>query len=113
RSGRSKGPALRQGGLIKPTGSGGVSVAVVCLVLLAGPLPAWASAQAYPSRPIRLITGQTGSATDIRARWLAERLRTPLGQSRALDNRGGAGGTLGTEVAAKSAPDGYTVVVVH
>lgn len=91
-----------------------VRTAAACLAtLVLGALSAAASAQAYPSKPIRLITGSPGGATDVRARWLAERLRPALGQPIVVDNRGSAGGTIGTEAAAKSTPDGYTVVLVH
>src|SRR3989337_2662978 len=73
-----------------------------------------ALAQAYPTKPVRLIApGAAGSATDLRARWLAPRLSAALGQSIVVDNRPGAGGTIATEVAAKSAPDGYTLLIVH
>ena len=71
-------------------------------------------AQAYPSKPIRLITpGAPGAATDIRGRWLAEQLARSLGQPIVVDNRFGAGGTIATGAAAKSAPDGYTLILVH
>jgi tripartite-type tricarboxylate transporter receptor subunit TctC len=70
--------------------------------------------QTYPIKPIRLITpGSPGSATDLRARWLAPRLSAALGQPIVIDNRAGAGGSIATEVAAKSAADGYTLLVVH
>jgi len=73
-----------------------------------------AYSQVYPTKPIRLIVpSAAGSATDVRARWLAPRLTAALGQSIVLDNRAGAGGAIGTELAAKSAPDGYTLVMVH
>ena len=51
-----------------------------------------------------------GAGADTLARILADRLRVPLGQSVVVENRGGAGGVIGTEMAAKSAPDGYTWV---
>jgi len=77
-------------------------------------MTAAASSQAYPSKPIRLIVpSSVSSATDVRARWLAPRLTAALGQSIVLDNRAGAGGSIATEVAAKSAPDGYTLLIVH
>jgi tripartite-type tricarboxylate transporter receptor subunit TctC len=70
--------------------------------------------QTYPSRPLRLISpASPGSATDVRARWLAPRLSTALGQTVVVDNRAGAAGSIGTEMVAKSAPDGYTLLVVH
>ena len=66
------------------------------------------------TKPIRLITpGSPGSATDYRARWLAPRLSAALGQQIVIDNRAGAAGVIATEVAAKGAPDGYTLLVVH
>ena len=68
----------------------------------------------WPSKPIRIIVpGGAGGVTDIRARWLAERLSPALGQPIVVENRTGAGGNLGTAAAARSAPDGYTLVIVH
>ncbi len=91
------------------------STVALSLVMLFTCLPAPdAFAQAYPSRPIRFVIPATpGAATDIRGRWIAERLSRALGQPIIVDNRGGAGGIVGTEAAAKSAPDGYTLVLVH
>lgn len=71
-------------------------------------------AQTYPGKPIRLIAPSVaGSPVDIRSRWLAEKLVLALGQPIVVDNRAGAGGSIGTAVAAKSAPDGYTLLLVH
>src|SRR5262245_54783258 len=73
-----------------------------------------AQGAAWPSRPLRIIVpGGAGGVTDIRARWLAERLAPMLGQSILVENRPGAGGNLGTTAGARSAPDGYTLVIVH
>jgi len=76
---------------------------------------AWAqpAAEAYPSKPIRLILPfPPGGGTDIIGRILSERMAADLGQPVVLENRGGAGGNVGAEAAARSAPDGYTIVLV-
>ena len=68
-------------------------------------------AQAYPNRPIRIIVPNTaGSATDITTRIIAQRLTESVGQQTVVDNRAGAGGVIGHEIAAKAAPDGYTLL---
>jgi tripartite-type tricarboxylate transporter receptor subunit TctC len=70
---------------------------------------AWS--QAYPNRPVRVIVPwPPGQATDIAARVVAEKLQSALGQPFVADNRPGAGGAIGTDAAAKSAPDGYTLL---
>jgi tripartite-type tricarboxylate transporter receptor subunit TctC len=66
-------------------------------------------AQTYPAKPIRFIVPYPpGGGTDVIARIVQPKLSEALGQSIVIDNRGGAGGAVGTEIAAKSAPDGYT-----
>jgi tripartite-type tricarboxylate transporter receptor subunit TctC len=73
-----------------------------------------AAAQTYPVKPVRLIVPSgPGAPTDIRGRWLAEQLSPALGQTVIVDNKGGAGGIIGTEAGARSAPDGYTILLVH
>ena len=73
-------------------------------------LPALAAAQTYPAKPVRLIAASSpGSAVDIVARIVAPRLAEQLGQQFIVDNRAGAGGNLGAEIAAKAPPDGYTL----
>src|ERR1700704_1679488 len=78
------------------------------------PLPASAqTADAWPSKPIRFILPfPPGGGTDILGRIIAERLTAGLGQPVVTENRGGAGGNVGAEAAARSAPDGYTIVLV-
>ncbi len=85
------------------------------LSAVAAPLSvAWPQAPGWPSKPIRIIVpGAPGGVTDIRARWLADRLAPVLGQPIVIENRGGAGGNLGTVAAARSAPDGYTLLIIH
>jgi tripartite-type tricarboxylate transporter receptor subunit TctC len=72
-----------------------------------------ALAQEWPTKPLRLILPfPPGGGTDILGRLIAERLSAGLGQAVIAENRGGAGGNVGAEAAARSAPDGYTIVLV-
>jgi tripartite-type tricarboxylate transporter receptor subunit TctC len=74
------------------------------------PLPALA--QSYPSKPIRMIVPfPAGGATDIVARLVAQKFSEAWGHQVIVDNRGGAGGTIGSDLAAKSPADGYTMIV--
>ena len=78
------------------------------------PAPAVIAAQstAYPQKPIRIIIAQTtGTSVDTLSRVLALRMGEALGQQVVADNRGGAGGIIGAEIAARSQPDGYTLLV--
>jgi tripartite-type tricarboxylate transporter receptor subunit TctC len=72
-----------------------------------------ANAQAYPTKPIRLIVPQSaGGSTDLVARPLAQKLSEAFKQAIVIDNRTGAGSTIGSDLVAKSAPDGYTLLAV-
>jgi tripartite-type tricarboxylate transporter receptor subunit TctC len=70
-------------------------------------------AQNYPAKPIRMIvTFPPGSGADIVARMIGQKMAEDMGQQIVIDNRPGAGGSIGADVAAKTAPDGYTIVMV-
>jgi tripartite-type tricarboxylate transporter receptor subunit TctC len=83
------------------------------IVLLSAGLVTQTWAQAYPSKPIRIIAPfAPGGGTDFIARVAAQKLSEVLGQQAIVDNRAGAGGTLGAELGAKAAPDGYTFTLI-
>src|SRR5512132_3056870 len=83
-----------------------------CIVFAAAlACAALAHAQAYPSKPIRMVVPwPPGQATDLAGRVMALKMSELLGQPIVVDNRAGAGGTIGTDNAAKSPPDGYTIL---
>lgn len=83
------------------------------LLLIATPCMAQSSADAYPNRPIRLIVPYSpGGGSDFIARLVAAKLPELLGQNIVVDNRGGAAGLIGTELAARAPADGYTLLLV-
>ena len=82
-----------------------------CAGALVAPLAATAQSD-YPNKPIKLIVGfAPGGSTDIVARIVAQKLGEKLGQPVVVENRAGAGGTIGADVTAKAAPDGYTLTL--
>jgi tripartite-type tricarboxylate transporter receptor subunit TctC len=81
--------------------------AAVCFAPLARSQSAW------PSKPLRIVAGGGGGVADIRARWLADRLAAALGQPVVVENNGVAGGNVGAAQVARSAPDGYTLLLIH
>src|SRR5258706_6351487 len=84
----------------------------IAAALLAGLFSPLVSAQAYPAKPVRMIAASSpGSGVDIVARIIAPKLAEQLGRQVVVDNRAGAGGNIGAELAAKAAPDGYTLFV--
>ena len=89
--------------------SNGFKMFVAGLVLFG---PAAATAQNYPAKPVRIVVPfPAAGGTDLMARTIADKIGTALGQQFIVDNRTGAGGTLGSDLVAKSAPDGYTLLV--
>ena len=85
----------------------------IALVMLAGAAIIPAQAQTYPSKPIRfIIPFPPGGPTDIMGRLAAQRLTEAWGVQVVADNRAGAGGNIGTEMCAKSPPDGYTICMM-
>ncbi|HWM49283.1 MAG TPA: tripartite tricarboxylate transporter substrate binding protein [Xanthobacteraceae bacterium] len=86
--------------------------AVMLVAVISALAGSSAAAQQYPTRPVTLIVPfPAGSTTDLVGRILADRLGEALGQRVVIDNRGGAGGMVGSEAAARSAPDGYTLLM--
>ncbi|HUH91666.1 MAG TPA: tripartite tricarboxylate transporter substrate binding protein [Casimicrobiaceae bacterium] len=85
---------------------------LLCVVSLAFGLNQRADAQAYPAKPVRLVVPfPAGGGSDNVGRVVAQKLSELLGQQVFVDNRAGAGGSIGTEVAVRSPPDGYTLVL--
>ncbi len=91
---------------------GGKIVALLALAIAAA-APSWAAAEGYPARPVKIIIPfGAGGPTDVYARAVAEELHKSLHQPFVLENRPGAGTTLGTDFVAKSPADGYTLLMV-
>ncbi len=92
---------------------GAMGALAATLVLLAGGWPQPASAQDYPARPVRIVVPfAPGGSADVFGRFIAQRLQEAMGQSFMVDNRPGGGSVIGTDAVAKSAPDGYTLLLM-
>jgi tripartite-type tricarboxylate transporter receptor subunit TctC len=90
------------------------AIRVVCVALVALALCGAAAAQPYPSRPVRLVVPYPpGGSNDVLSRITAQAMSPGLGQPVVVDNRGGAGGMIGAENVARSAPDGYSILNVQ
>ena len=93
----------------KPSRRHALALTLTAAAVLA--LPGPAQAQAYPDKPVRFVVPYPpGGGTDVIARIVQAKFQAALGQQIVIENKGGAGGSLGTELVAKAAPDGYTVL---
>src|ERR687893_733203 len=102
--------AILQWQSILPARGTAMRVLPVALAVFACVAPA--IAQDYPRKPVRVVAPfAPGGATDLLARLVSQKLSERWGQSVLVDNRTGAGGHIGAEVAARSTPDGYTLLV--
>src|SRR5688500_17534848 len=108
--GKRTGPQRRRWpGLLKTFATGLTGIGLTALAAATAPT---AQAQDFPSRPVRMIVPfGAGTTTDLIARVVAEGLAKPLGQTVVVENRAGAGGSIGSDLAAKANPDGYTLVM--
>ena len=88
------------------------SVGVLAMLAIVVQPAAAADVRNYPAKPVRMIVPfAPGGTTDVIARIIGQKLTDTLGQQVVIDNRPGANGNIGTDLAAKSAPDGYTLVM--
>src|SRR6266436_6324498 len=96
----------------RPTEEARMRIVAVLMLLLATSVWAQPSSTQFPSKPIRIIVPfPAGATTDIIARLVGQRLQESMGQPVLVENRGGAGGSIGADAVAKSAPDGYTILM--
>jgi tripartite-type tricarboxylate transporter receptor subunit TctC len=97
---------------MKPISASSLITILAALAVPGSPALAATASENYPARPIRLIVPQApGGSNDIMARYVANHLTTSLGKQVVVDNRPGAEGIIGTEMVARSSPDGYTLLM--
>ena len=85
-------------------------IVACCWLALTAPAIAQPT-QKYPHKPIRLVTASAASQTDIVARLIGTKMSDSFGQPVVIENRAGAGGSIGANIVAKAAPDGYTLLL--
>src|SRR5438132_12862828 len=84
---------------------------IICFLMLLA-ISGAGLAQSYPVKPIRIVVPfPAAGSVDTVARWVGQKLSESLKQPVLIDNRGGAGGNVGADIVAKSAPDGYTLLI--
>src|SRR5947208_541030 len=87
-------------------------IAGIAVALWTAAAPALAQTESFPSRPVKIVAPfAAGTSVDITARRIGEHIAPLLGQPVVVENKGGAGGAIGTDFVAKSPPDGYTLVL--
>ena len=97
-----------------PTRRTALALCLAASWLVAAPAPAHAQADNWPAKPIRIVVGfPAGSFTDTIARAVSDQLSKQLGQPVIVDNKPGANGAIGVGEVARSAPDGYTLLVTN
>jgi tripartite-type tricarboxylate transporter receptor subunit TctC len=97
----------------RPLAQYGRALSALLTIAFIGVLPAQAQAQDYPTRPVRIVVPfATGGPADNYARFMAQRLQEALGQTFVVDNKPGAGSLIGTDIAAKTPADGYTLLLM-
>jgi tripartite-type tricarboxylate transporter receptor subunit TctC len=89
------------------------SLTMAAAVAVAAAAAHAADGDRYPAKSIRIITGSPGSTADLSARFIAQKFGERWGHQGVVDNRPGAGGIIGVEIASRAAPDGYTLVIGH